>query len=108
MISGAAGSVWARTPVAWKTALAMAGAGGTRPISPTPFTPYGPLTFGNLQDDALDLRRHVLGSGQQIFGEAVHSLPIGLQAHVLVERVPMPMATAPSIVVGVFVVGAER
>ena len=40
--SGVSGMRLIRAPVAFLTALAIAAAVGTRPISPRPFAPYGP------------------------------------------------------------------
>ena len=66
--SGAIGSSRTRRPVAWNTALAMAAAAPTWPISPTPLAPSGPTT-SSLDLDELDGDvRRVGVDGHEVLG----------------------------------------
>ncbi len=60
-----------RLPVAWYTALAIAAATPTSPISPTPFTPSGLTTVSMLFHKQDFYLRHIGMDGHVVAGQVM-------------------------------------
>ena len=87
-----------RLPVAWKTALAMAAATPTIPISPIPLTPIGLTPVGFADEDDLDVgdvgvdRHEVIG--EVGVGDAAGAASVTVSSN---SAMPMPPTVPPMI-----------